>query len=436
MINFREHLSAPGLLKTVRNSFSSVKDWRQTREPDISISDALMSGIAVFGMKYSSLLQFDSQKVDPIISSNLRNLYGVDQSPCDTRLREILDPIDPNHLRPAFKALFARLQDGKALLPFRFIDESYLVSIDGTGFFSSHEVHCENCCVKKSHDGTVTYYHQMLGAVMVHPSQKQVIVLAPEAIIKQDGVTKNDCEINAAKRLLTAIRRDHPFLNITLLGDGLFSNAPMIRQALEAKMGFIFGAKPGDHKSLFASLEDVKNIGAQSSLEHVEGDTIHHFRFMNDVPLNDANPDLLVNVLVYSETRRGKSTTFSWVTHIRLNKDNVYQIMKGGRARWRIENETFNTLKNQGYQFEHNFGHGYRNLSTVFAYLMLLAFLIDQVQELCCPAFQRLLKKEGRRKYAWEKMRSFFLLITAENWEFFYSCLIYGYKANIVPNTS
>ena len=63
-------------------------------------------------------------------------------------------------------------------------------------------------------------------------------------------------------------------------------------------------------------------------------------------------------------------------------------MVRGGRARWKIENETFNTLKNQGYQFGHNFGHGKQNLSTIFVMLMMLAFLVDQTQELCCPLFQ------------------------------------------------
>ena len=58
-------------------------------------------------------------------------------------------------------------------------------------------------------------------------------------------------------------------------------------------------------------------------------------------------------------------------------KQNVAAIMRAGRASWKVENETFNTLKNQGYHFEHNFGHGEKHLATVFANLMMLAFLID-----------------------------------------------------------
>ncbi len=79
-------------------------------------------------------------------------------------------------------------------------------------------------------------------------------------------------------------------------------------------------------------------------------------------------------------------------------------LMRGGRARWKIENETFNTLKNQGYHFEHHFGHGYQHLSTVFAYLMMLAFLIDPAQQHSCTLFQQAQQKAKRKSYLWEKV--------------------------------
>ena len=98
----------------------------------------------------------------------------------------------------------------------------------------------------------------------------------------------------------------------------------------------------------------------------------------------------------------------SWVTNLVLTKENVYQIMRGGRTRWKIENETFNTLKNQGYNFEHNFGHGCENLSTVFALLMMLAFLVDQIQQIACPLFRAAWKEMGSKRALWEAIRALF----------------------------
>ncbi len=82
--------------------------------------------------------------------------------------------------------------------------------------------------------------------------------------------------------------------------------------------------------------------------------------------------------------------------------------MRGGRARWKIETETFNTLKNQAYNLEHNYGHGEQNLSVVLALLMFLAFLVDQVQQLSCPLFQAVWHKMGTKCHLWEEIRNCF----------------------------
>ena len=124
-------------------------------------------------------------------------------------------------------------------------------------------------------------------------------------------------------------------------------------------------------------------------VEHTDEQGIHHrFRFLNGVPLNDTHFELEVNFLEYWEGRpNGKEQHFAWVSDLPIEESTVMEMMRAGRARWRIENETFNTLKNQGYRFEHNFGHGHKHLATVFAYLMMLAFLIDQVQQRSCTLF-------------------------------------------------
>jgi hypothetical protein len=184
--------------------------------------------------------------------------------------------------------------------------------------------------------GEISYYLQMLGTAIVHPNFKEVILLCPEMIIKQNCTTQNGCKRNAAT----------PFL---------------------------------------------------SSL--------------NGVPLNQSNQDLLVNFIEYWEySDKARKILYhnSWVTDFTLSKENAYTIMRGGRARWKIENETFNTPKNQGYHFEHNYGLGKKYLAVVFAMLMMLAFLIDQIQQLCCALFRSVWKKLKSKKALWESERSYF----------------------------
>ena len=136
------------------------------------------------------------------------------------------------------------------------------------------------------------------------------------------------------------------------------------------------------------------------------------------MPLNETHFELEVNFLEYWEHRPdGRERHFAWVTGLPpIDDTKVMALMRAGRARWRIENETFNPLKNHGYNFEHNFGHGEKQLSTVFAYLMMPAFLIDQVQPRGCVLFAKARAKAERPRYFWEKLRGLFLSYEFADW--------------------
>ena len=253
--------------------------------------------------------------------------------------------------------------------------------------------------------------------------RKEVFPFAPEPILKKDGARKNDCERNAATRLLEDVRREHPHLK--LVEDGLASNGPHLLKGLDLR--FILGAKPGDHKFLFEWVNSAPSVEHQEFTD--ENDIRHEFRYLNGVPLNDTHFDLEVNFLEYWEKRpNGKKQHFSWVTDLPINEENAMQLMRAGRARWKIENETFNTLKNQGYCFEHNFGHGEKNLSTVFAFLMMLAFLIDQIQQRCCKLFRQAQMEAKRSSYFWEKVRGLFLNYFLKDWETLYRMIAFGHR--------
>lgn len=231
----RKHLSADALYELLRLRFERIPDHRGRKCP-ISLTDALMSAFGMFSLKDPSLLAFEERRND----KNMRNLFGIARVPSDTHMREILDPVDPRQLRPVFDDVFRQLQRGKALEPFVFYQGCYLLSLDGTGYFSSSSIHCDSCLEKVSKQtGEITYQHQMLAAVMMHPEHREVIPLAPEPIEKQDGCEKNDCERNAAKRLLRQIRREHPHLKLIVVEDGLASNAPHILELKNQNMHFI-----------------------------------------------------------------------------------------------------------------------------------------------------------------------------------------------------
>lgn len=413
----KNQLSAKGMLAKVRSVFKQAPEpTRDSRgiKPEIPLVDCLMSALAVFGLKFPSLLQFDQECDTDIVKHNLKTLYQVENPPDDTTMRQRLDQVEPRSIRPSFKAIFSLLQRGKVLEQYKFLDEYLLIACDGTGMFSSEAVHCENCCEKHHKDGRVTYYHQILGAVVVHPDQKEVFPLCPEPISKSDGSTKNDCEQNAMKRFLQDFQQEHPRLKVIFTEDALSAKGPYLKRIKEIGAHFLVNVNPTGNPSLF---EWLKGIKLQEKTIKTKTETIE-LKFHNGVPINDSNHDLEVNFIdCVIKNKKGKVTGhFSWVTDIFVTPDRVYLLSRGGRARWHIENETFNTLKNQGYQFEHNFGHGYKHLSHVFGLLMFLAFLIDQSQQRCCGLFRSALERMKRKRYFWERLRSVFIEFYIESW--------------------
>ena len=422
-LKLRKTLSMPGLLKRVRDQFEGVEDWRKL-SVQYPLADVLMSGLAMFSLKDESLLRFD--RLRDARRDNLRTLFGIEQAPCDTQMRQVLDGVDPCQLRPAFREIHREVQRQGVLESYRFLGK-YLVSIDGTGQFSSSQISCPECCQRQHRNGRVSYYHQLLGAVIVHPDKPTVLPFCPEAITRQDGANKNDCEHNAAKRLLAALAKDFPRLERIILQDALACNGPQI-QALQAQgFSFIISAKPKADSLLLKQLLDGPETGKTREIEATNAKGWRcGYRYANGLSLNGSHPELKINFIDYWEERPdGSQWLYACVTDLPLTDDNVAEVVRAGRSRWKVENETFNTLKNQGYNLEHNYGHGQQHLSTVFAYLMMLAFLLDQVQEACCCYFQAAKDRHHSRKALWEAMRGPFHTLILSDWETFFSALIW-----------
>ena len=421
----RKHLSADALFRLVHTGFDHLPDDRPA-DTDIALPDVLMSAFAMFSLKAPSLLAFDKERAE----GNLHTIYGIQRVPCDTYMRERLDPISPKVLRPVFTSVFRQLQRGKALEAMQFLDGHYLLALDGTEYFSSQTIHCAACLHRVHRNGSITYAHQMLGAALIHPDQRAVIPLMPEPIMNRDGTDKNDCERNAAKRFVAKLRQDHPHLKFIITEDSLSSNAPHIETLHTYGLHYILGVKEGDHAYLFQQVQAAEHVGRVTSYERPDraAGVVHRFRFVNDMPLNASHPAMRVNFIEYWEIGATKVQHWSWVTDLHVSKRNVYHLMRGGRARWKIENETFNTLKNQGYNFEHNYGHGEQNLSVVFATLMMLAFLVDQTQQLCCALFQAVWANLGSKRLVWERMRALFYGYRLESMRELWEALWYGYE--------
>jgi hypothetical protein len=210
--------------------------------------------------------------------------------------------------------------------------------------------------------------------------------------------------------------------------DALAANAPHIQDLQKYNIRFVIGVKKWDHDFLFKYVYSNLCNATEYTIIDKDG-TIHKFRFANNIPLNTSNQDLLVNFIEYWEIKpSGEKQYFSWITDLLVTKENVYTLMKIGRARWKIENETFNTLKNQWYHFEHNFWHGYKNLATNFGIIMMLAFFIDQIQQKTCFLYQWALKKCKTRRSLNEKIRSYFDSFTISSMKELLEAIMYGIR--------
>lgn len=406
-MHIKKHLSFAALRAALSELFEQIEDNRQSGKVDFRLHDCLMSALAMMFFQDPSLLSFQRRMQDASQCGNLKALFSVEAIPHDTSLRDSLDAVPTEAIRPAFEILLQRLQRGKQLCAYSFMDGHYLIALDGSQYFCSEKIHCPACLTHKAARGPVRYSHQILQAVMLHPHMRQVLPLAPEPVANSDGHRKQDCELAAAKRMLPKIRTAHPRLPLIITADGLYSNQPFVEALKQARMSFILVAKPTDHKLLFEWVHELTGLGEGSRLEFTDAKGRRHtYRWLNSVPLNGSRNADELNFFEYWLTVDQKVTYHnSWVTDLAVSENNVCELVHGGRARWKIENETFNTLKNQGYHIEHNFGHGQQHLSMNFFVLNLLAFYIHQILSLCDLSYQYCRSKFSSRQEYWNNLR-------------------------------
>ena len=442
------------LLRFVKDKFDQLIDKRASNQ-QYSLGDVLQSGLALFSLKDSSLLDYNSQFANR--SGNILRIYKINNCPSDTQMRTILDEVASIQIERIKRMVLHKIKQTGLLAEFEYFKGWKLLLLDGVHHYSSKKVKCDNCLKRHHEDGTITYSHSMLCGVIAHPDKKEVLPLVEEAIIHQDGESKNDCELNASIRLIKKVATRNLGEQFIFVEDALYANGPHIKQIQSQGNRFIIRVKPGSGAGStieqYQRLLKDENPHAEPYKEHKlyklhgiikpipkpelhkvmvrEGKIIKEWHYVNGLYLNETHKDLKVGFVDYEERSAEDGKTlkkFEWITDIVLTEYSVNKVVLAGRSRWKIENETFNTLKNQGYHFEHNFGHGHKNLCTNFALLMMLAFLIDQIQQLCNPAFQNALVVAKRKKYLWNDMRSFFRTLPFDSMEMIYNAIIYGVK--------
>jgi hypothetical protein len=417
------------LLEGLRTVCAGFPDARRSTDVDYSTTDIGLSAFSLFFMQSESFLSHQRRLEQGHGTSNCQTLFGMKKIPTDNYIRLMLDPVSPEALQPCFDQVIEQLRERDGLKAFQRLGERTLVALDGTEYFCSQKLSCPQCLTRKRGNGKTESYHAMLAAMIVAPGHNMVLPLMPEFITPQDGAEKQDCERNAAKRRLSAHGKRVQHLHPVYLGDALFSCQPLAEAVLETGADFLFVVKKDGHKTLYEFIEGA-SLGQRTVIERKPGkrSLTYRYRWIEAVPLRDGEDALTVNWLrVTIADEKGKVTyDGAFVTSLPLTADNVVEVAACARARWKIENESFNVLKNNGYNLAHNFGHGKKYLARTFAAMNLLAFAFHTACDCLETLWQQAREAVGARARFFQDLHTITAYVLFPSWHGFMITVVTG----------
>lgn len=424
----------------VVNYFHSIlekfPDKRTGNNTKYKMEDAALGGFSVFFTQCPSFLAHQRAIQKAKGMSNAQSLFKMSDIPTDNHIRNLLDEVSPTYVFPVFEYVYDIFNTTNILDSFRSFNNNLLVPLDGVQYYSSNNIHGD-CCNKKHHkNGEINYFHSAIVAAIVKPGCDKVIALQPEFITPQDGEKKEDCENAAGKRWLNKYGEFYSKFGVTILGDDLYCKQPVVELILKQGFSFILTCKPDSHKTLYEYVnflaEDINTV----EIERWEGKKcyIDKYRFYNGVPLRDGEDALEVNWCELSTTRKKDGKIVyknAFATNFTITEENVIEIVRDGRARWKIENENNNVLKTKGYNLEHNFGHGKKHLSSLLFTFNLLAYLFHTLLEFFDKKYELVRRNLPTRKTFFEHIRALTTYMYFKNWNHLMIFMLEGLEIDI-----
>ena len=383
----------------LRESCASMRDKRSGANGHYSMTDIGMAAFSMFFMQHPSFLAFQRMLHENTGRDNTQTLFGMEKIPSDNHIRNMLDGVPPEHFEQNFFFIIDDLESSNAKVVKNVLACHTLIALDGSEYYCSKKISCQSCSRRKRSDGTKEYFHAFLGATIVQPGSNRVFCLPPEFIQPQDGEKKQDCELNAARRWLQRMVHHCKKYNPVYLGDDLYAKHDFCTMVLQNYGNFIFTCKDSSHKTL----HEFRNGLTPSTHIEISGKGTqkreYHYSWLDNLPVRDGADALSVNWFdVTIVNPKGKVTYYSsFITNLPIDKRNISELVSCARARWKIENETFNVLKNNGYHLEHNFGHGQQSLSALLVVLNLLAFTMHNACDVMEALWQQAREVCGTR---------------------------------------
>jgi len=437
----KKQLQFDELVGYLKVHFQLLPDCRQGFNTTYHIQDAALSAFSVFFTQCPSFLAHQKKMQETKGKNNATSLFQIEIIPSDNQTRNLLDPIAPKHLTPAFELVYKNLLAGGFIEPYRCLNNTILIAFDGVCYHSSSEVFCKQCHKREHKNGQISYTHSAITPVIVAPGNPHVISLPPEFITPQDGHEKQDSEHAAVKRWLKEHAKTYRELGVTFLGDDLYDCQPICQAMLDEQCHFLLTCKPDSHKTLYEWVSGLEVIDKVATVvvnrRHGKKHYVDTYRFANQVPLRDSDDALLVNWCELVTTNENGKVTYknAFVTDHLITEKNIIDMVKAGRARWKIENENNNTLKTKGYNLEHNFGHGKQYLSQLLLTMNLLAFLYHTVLDFVDIAYQLIRAKLPTRKTFFDGLRELTRYMYFDDWQHLMRFMMDGLEIKL-PNSS
>lgn len=428
------------LLGNLRGTLEGLSEHRKGSNTQYTLADAGLAAFAVFFMQSPSFLARQRDMERKKGRNNARSLFGIRQIPSDPQTRNLLDPVETEPLGSVFWETYDLLKSGEQLAMHTGVAGTELIALDGTQHLSSQKIHCENCRVTVR-DEQAYYSHLVLLAVLCAPGQQHVVCLEPEFITPQDGHEKQDCEQQAIKRWVQRHAARFEPWGATILTDDLHAHQPICELLGAHKLHFILTCKVESHKTLYEELDLLEKVaGAVSTREVRKWNGRHYevwrYRWAERLPLRATTDTLYVNwceLTIQHADTGGQLYHCAWITDHVVDAGTVAEVVASGRSRWKVENEGINVLKQRGYNFEHNFGHGQQQLAAVLLTLLLLAFLFHTALDLSCLLYQAVRRELGRRETFFNDLRALTRYIYFGGWDQLLRFMYQQLEIKLVP---
>lgn len=379
------------LYKTMKHFFPGFRTWiKEMKDPrnkesiTYELGTMIWVGIFLFLFKLESRRQINYELNSEEMIKNLTSLSKakemIERIPYDGTLAYLLKRLKPKHLERLRTRMINSLLRKKCLVNYRLFSY-YLIAVDGSGHLAFKHRHCKHCLTKKRDGKVIYYYHPILEAKLVMGNGMSLSIATEFVENMKRNADKQDCELRAFHRLEKRIKKEFPQLRICLLLDGLYANEPVFDVCRRNRWKYMITFKEGSMPETFREYEKLKELSKENRGKYEIDGVKQNYRWVKDIDYKGH----MLNVLECKESKivKGKreKKRFVWLINMDIDEYNYCDLAnKGGRLRWKIENEGFNMQKNGGYNMEHLYCKDLTAMKN-FYLLLQIAHIFNQLME-------------------------------------------------------